>query len=194
MTKKVYVRYPFVWVLACMLLAGCGISSDSELPPLEISSAVLIKTMDQSDVALDTSSEWVTFFETHDFEQFDEDYVFLYGVNGLSMKAGYVTKPFMDSFPETGNYSESNTYSVCGDGSYSGSSGRGTCSWHGGVYGTRTLNFKVKVVKVWVCNDNPNFSADHLVDGGGHAFLHSNGCESYGGTLREYSYAKYSFT
>lgn len=194
MINRVHVQRAVVFFFACMLSAGCGVSADSGEPSLQISSSGQIKKMHKTDASLDTSSEWVTYFETHGLEQFDENHVFIYGVNGLEMKAGYLTHSFMDPFPETGNYAESNTYSVCADGSYSGSSGRGTCSWHGGVYGTSTLNFKVQVIQVWVCNDNPNFSADQLVDGGGHAFLHSNGCESYGGTLREYSYAKYSVT
>lgn len=42
----------------------------------------------------------------------------------------YKYKPFRPYTPAYSNYGPS---AICGDGTYSYSSGRGTCSWHGGV-------------------------------------------------------------
>lgn len=42
----------------------------------------------------------------------------------------YKYKPFKPYAPAYSNYGPS---AICGDGTYSYSSGRGTCSWHGGV-------------------------------------------------------------
>lgn len=42
----------------------------------------------------------------------------------------YKYKPFRPYAPAYSNYGPS---AICGDGTYSYSSGRGTCSWHGGV-------------------------------------------------------------
>lgn len=58
-------------------------------------------------------------------------------VNPVSEVSHYGTKTLPDITPSTiyhDTYGANGATAECSDGSYSYSTGRGTCSWHGGVY------------------------------------------------------------
>jgi hypothetical protein len=172
-----------------MILTGC--SSSPAASPEVLSSSQEISAMEFTDDRLNTGIEWDLFFKSHEMHRYNNDEVIVRAVNGLSFTAGFITPSSMYPLPSTGSYQKSVTLTVCSDGSYSGSTGRGTCSHHGGVSGSNNLNMHVDVIQIWSCQDTPGDGyIDYLNDVSGHAFLNDNSCERYGGKKSEYTFSK----
>jgi len=171
------------------LLSSCG--SSPAVAPEEISSSQEISKMEYTDGRLNTGTEWDQFFKTHDMHRYDSDEVIVRGVNDLDFTAGFVMPDSMDVLlPSTGSYQKSINLTVCSDGSYSGSTGSGTCSWHGGVSGSDTLNMHVDVVQIWSCEDTQGDGyIDYLSDVSGHAFLSEDSCAPFGGGESVYTFS-----
>jgi hypothetical protein len=187
-------------LLVALLCASCSSSTYTQEVNNQNLSASEIQSVTYRDNRLDTSAEWVTFFTQRGYSDFDPDLKMLRVIGDMGLRAGSIVSSdgpgtgnigFESYFPESGEYVRQATYRVCSSGELSVSTGSGTCSWHGGINSEVTMEYQVNVVKLWICNDNPDFSPTRFLDGGGHAFINSSKCDDYGGAMREYSLAEY---
>jgi len=181
----------FLTLILLLGISGCGLENSPSVKPEEISNYEEISSMSFTDERLDTSTEWVNYFDSHQYYRYNEDETLISGVNDFEINAGWITPVFMDPAPQTGQYSKSVDVTICSDGAYSRSTGRGTCSWHGGIGGFATFSLHVDVVQIWLCEDaaTEGYVLD-LSEANGHAFLNKDDCSPYGGGKSIHTYGK----